>query len=68
MCSISDQLTEVNQQSLLDMPVAEAETILATIPVGLVKLQVIRPRSVDALGQLLADKDTQSVGRYLTAL
>ena len=45
------------------MPVGEAEAILATIPAGKVKLQVIRPRSVDALGQLLADKDTQSLGR-----
>ena len=59
----SDQLVSVNGQSLLDMSVEEAEVILSTLPAGEVKLQVIRPRTVDALDRLLADRDTQSIER-----
>ena len=59
----SDQLVSVNGQSLLDMSVEEAEVILSTLPAGEVKLQVIRPRAVDALDRLLADRDTQSIER-----
>lgn len=54
----------MNGQSLLEMSVGEAEAILATIPAGTVKLEVVRPSSVVALGRLLADKDKRSTGRY----
>ena len=55
---------EVNGQSLLEMSIQEADAILNSLQPGEVKLQIMRPHTVDALKRLIADRDSQSLGRY----